>query len=408
MKKKKNTKKIIFKIVLIAVLFQILLAACSYAEGDTDKVQNTKIEQQDLINEQLNSDEVKKVEEEMQKYKDGDIKEILPEYDPEKIITEASQGKFKFGVTDAINKALQFLFKEIYQNIGILIKLVILVILCAVLKNLQNSFLSESVGEIAFYACYAVIVAVLILSFNTAMELGRSVIDSMVNFMHASIPVIVTLLISGGNLASAGVLQPTLILIVQVTATIVKNVFLPLIFLSTILSIVNNISDKIQISKLAGLFKQITGWAVGMTLTLFIAIISIQGTLGAAVDGVTGKTAKYAINTFVPIVGKYLSDAADAVVGCSLIIKNASGTAILIGVVALCLVPLLKILALVLLYRASSALVEPIADKRITNCMGDMAGSLTYVLGIAAAVAFMFFISITVIISAGNMSTAIR
>lgn len=408
MRNKRGTKKIILKIILLTVIFQVLLAASAFAENSAGTTGDTKLNIQDLIDEQLNSDDVKRVEQEMQKYKDGDIKEILPEYDPEKIITEASKGKFKFGVTDAINKALQFLFKEVYQNIGILIKLIVLVILCAVLKNLQNSFLSESVGEIAFYACYAVIVTVLILSFNTAMELGQSVIDSMVNFMHASIPVMVTLLISGGNLASAGVFQPTLILIVEVTATIVRNVFLPLIFLSTILSVVNNISDKIQISKLAGLFKQITGWAVGITLTLFIAIISIQGTLGAAVDGVTGKTAKFAINTFVPVVGKYLSDAADAVVGCSLIIKNASGTAILIGVVALCLVPLIKILALVLLYRASSALVEPIADRRITNCMGDMAGSLTYILGIASAVAFMFFISITVLISAGNMSTAIR
>jgi stage III sporulation protein AE len=240
------------------------------------------------------------------------------------------------------------------------------------------------------------------------MELGRSVIDSMVNFMHASIPVMVSLLVSGGNIASAGIFQPVLLLIVQVTATIVKNVFLPLIFLSTILSVVNNISEKIQISKLAGLFKQITGWAIGLTLTIFIAVISIQGTLGAAVDGVTGKTAKYAISAFVPVVGKYLSDAADAVVGCSLLIKNAAGTAVLIGVVALCMVPLIKILALVLLYRATAALVEPIADKRITSCMSDMAGSLTYVLGIASAVAFMFFISITALISAGNMSTAIR
>ncbi|MDP4093546.1 MAG: stage III sporulation protein AE, partial [Bacillota bacterium] len=400
--RKSNYKKLIIAFLLIIILLQIFLILPAHADTVSEATDDEL--RQQILDQQSNSEEVKKIEDEMNKYKNGSIDQIIPDYDPEKIINDTKAGKASYGVTGVINKALSYLFKEVYQNIDILIKLIVLVILCAVLKNLQTSFLSDSVGEVAFYACYAVIVGVLMLSFNTAMILGKSIIDDMVDFMHASIPVLVTLLLSGGSVASAGIFQPVLILIVQVTATVVKNVFIPLIFLSTVLSVVNNISEKIQIAKLAGLFKQITAWAVGITLTIFIGIVSVQGSLGAVVDGVAGKTAKFALSTFVPVVGKYLSDAADAVVGCTLIIKNASGVAIMIGVIAICLVPLLKILALVLLYRATCALIEPISDKRITNCMNDMASSLTYILGIAAAVAFMFLISITVLISAGNMT----
>ncbi len=80
----------------------------------------------------------------------------------------------------------------------------------------------------------------------------------------------------------------------------------------------------------------------------------------------------------------------------------------MIGIIIICLAPLKKILALVVLYKLACAFVEPISDKKITNCLSDMASSLTYILGITAAVAVMFLIAITVVISTSNLSAMIR
>ncbi len=361
-----------------------------------------------IIDEQMNSGEVKKIENQLKKYSQQGASELIIEYDPQKLIKDITKGNFGFSLKGILWRTVRFLFEEIYININILIKLMVLVVLCAILRNLQSSFLSESVGELAFYACYVVLVSVIMLSFSTSIGLARDIIDSMVSFMQATVPVLITLLVSGGNITSAGIFQPVLIMIVEVAATIIKNVFIPLIFLATVLSIVNNISDKLQISKLAGFLKQIGGWALGIILTVFIAVISIQGSLGAVVDGVASKTAKFAISTFIPVAGKILADAADAVVGCSLLIKNAAGVAVMIGIIAMCLVPLLKMLALIALYRITCVLIEPVSEKRITNCINDIADSMTFLIGIVASVAFMFLISITAIISAGNISAMIR
>jgi stage III sporulation protein AE len=126
------------------------------------------------------------------------------------------------------------------------------------------------------------------------------------------------------------------------------------------------------------------------------------------VDGVTSKTAKFAISTFIPVVGKTLSDAADTVIGCTLLIKNAAGIAAMIGVIMICAVPLLKILALAALYKCAGALLEPISEKRVTNCINDVAGSMIHVFAISVSVAFMFLISVTALISASNISAMIR
>jgi stage III sporulation protein AE len=218
----------------------------------------------------------------------------------------------------------------------------------------------------------------------------------------------ITLLITGGNVVSGGIFQPILIMAVEISATVVKNIFIPIIFLSTILSIINNISDKIHLSKLAELIKKIGIILIGIILTIFIGIVTIQGSVGSVADGVASKTVKFAIGTFIPVVGGYLSDAADTVIGCSLLIKNAAGVIVLIGIIAVCLMPIMKIAAVVLLYKITCALVEPISEKRITDCINDIANSMILIIGSVAVVAFMFIVSITAIIAAGNMSAMIR
>ena len=362
----------------------------------------------DIINEQLKAYDDTAISESIKKYYTSESKDLFPEFDPEKIISSAVKGDFKFSIPSMINRVVQYLLEEIFLNVDILLKLIILAIICAILKNLQNSFLSESVGELAFFVCYIVVVSVLMVSFSYAMKMCMSIIDSMVTFMHSIIPLLITLLATAGNISSAGVFQPILVMLVEVGATVIKNFFIPLIFLVTVLNIVNNISDKVQLTKLSGFLKQICTWGLGFILTVFIAVVSVQGSMGAVVDGVTSKTAKFALGTFVPVVGKYLADAADTVVGCTLVIKNASGLIAMIGIIIICLAPLLKILALVVLYKLACAFVEPISDKKITNCLNDMAGSLTYILGVTAAVAVMFLIAITVVISTSNMAAMMR
>lgn len=406
----KNTYKSCKKNLSVLVLFIILQACGSFTcYGLSEEVrQSDKTIEDRILQEQSQTGGIEKIRQELDKYTDDESKAMLEGFDPSGIIGDVSAGKLDFNFKSLMNNALRYLFKELYQNLSILIKLAVLIVICALLRNLQSEFLSNSVSEIAFYVCYIVIVSILLVSFSTAIKLGVEIIDGMVGFMYATVPVLITLLVSGGNITTGGVFQPVMLMVVEVTATIIKNVFIPLIFLSTILTIVNNISEKIQLTRLAGFIKQISLWALGIILTLFIGVVSLQGSLGAVVDGVTQKAAKFAISTFIPIVGKTLSDAADTVIGCTLLIKNAAGVAAMLGVILICIVPLIKIIALVALYKAAGALFEPISEKRITTCINDVAGSILHIFAVTAAVAVMFLISITALISAGNLSAMLR
>jgi len=396
-------KKSHLNLLFFLIITTVVLLNCSvvYAENEAD-------EQSVIINEQLKSDEIKSIKKEIQNSANEDFEKLVPSFDPEVILKQAASGKFKPQLIPFISKALSYLLNEVYTNINIMVKLLVIIIFCSILRQLQSSFMSESVGELAFYVCYAVIVAVMVVSLNTTMNLGKEIIDKMVSFMHSTIPILVTFMISSGSIASGGILQPLLIMTVEVVAGIFKNFLLPLVMLSAILSVVDNLSDKVHISQLTSFFRQICGWSMGIIMTIFIAIVSIQGTMGAVVDGVASKTTKYAISTFVPVAGKYLADAADAVLGCTLLIKNGVGIIVMIGILSICLIPLIKLSAIIIIYKMTCALVEPISDKRITGFLNDVASSMTYILGIASEVAFMFLMSITALISAGTISAMMR
>lgn len=400
-KGKKKTRMFLF----ISLLLFILSTAGGYSFATVDDG-NGDVAQ--LIEQQTGASGVGAIKDELEKYMNEESNEILQGFSPEELISNVTAGNLSIDIKGIGGKALQFLFRELYQNLGIFIKLAVLVVICALLKNLQANFLKESVGQVAFYVCYIVIISILLVSYGTVVKMGMDIIDKMVGFMYVTIPVMMALLISGGNITTGGILHPVLLLIVEASATLIKSVFIPLVFLSTILKIVNNISEKIQLAKLANLLKQIVTWTLATMLTVFVIAVSLQGSLGAVIDGATSKAAKFAISTFIPIVGKTLADATDTVIGCTLLIKNAASVAVMVGILVICIVPLIKIIAVVALYKAASALLEPISESRITNCIDDVAGSMLQIFALTAAVAIMFMISITALISAGNISAMLR
>lgn len=338
----------------------------------------------------------------------SDITQIFPEYDPENIINNLVKGNANINAHSLINRIVIYILNEAYKNTSIIIKIFIITALCSVLQSMQTSFFKKSVGELAFYTCYIVLISLLLVTYKYAAATVSGVIDSMVAFMHSTIPSLILLLSGSGNIVSAGILKPITVAATEIGATSLKNTVVPLIYFTFVASIVSNISENIHINRVHSFLKQLCNWAIGGIITVFVAIISLQGALGATVDGVSSKTTKFAIGAFIPVVGKYLADAADTIIGCTLLIKNAAGIAAMLGVIAICIIPILKIIALITVYRIGEILIEPISDRRIVQCVTQMGSSLTSMCGVVAAVAFMFMVSLTAIITAGNISMMIR
>ena len=156
---------------------------------------------------------------------------------------------------------------------------------------------------------FILIVALVMTNFVQILDIVRESIQSLVGFMNSLIPILITLCIATGSIVSANMLQHILLFIITFMGNFITGIIIPLVLISTSLGIVSKISNRIQVDKLSKFFKTGVVWILGVTLTLFVGLVSIEGTLSSSVDGVTAKTAKAAVSSFIPVVGKILGDA---------------------------------------------------------------------------------------------------
>ncbi|MBS3995447.1 MAG: stage III sporulation protein AE [Alkaliphilus sp.] len=361
----------------------------------------------DLVLQQLENIDTEALEDIIGKI-NMETEDFLPALDIRAMTLSLLKGEQTLTFQGTVNGLFKYLFREVVVNFSLLAKLMILSILCAFLNNLSNAFESEAVGKLAYIVCYLVIIAIAVQSFSVATKIGLNAINDMVNFMQALLPILLTFLMATGGITTTALFQPIIIGSVGIISTLTKDIIVPIIFFSAILSIINHMTDKIQISKLALLLKQICILLMGLTLTVFTGIITIQGVAASTADGVAIRTAKFAVDKFIPIVGGFLTEAVDTIMGCSLLLKNGIGALGLIALAFIVVMPLLKILSLILIYKIASAIIEPIIDGQLSNCLKEMSNSLTMLFAAVLTVAIMFFIAVTIIVGAGNITLMMR
>jgi stage III sporulation protein AE len=183
---------------------------------------------------------------------------------------------------------------------------------------------------------------------------------------------------------------------------------MPLILASGALSIVRRIGERASLTKLAKLVKDCCKWLVGILTTVYVGIISLQGLTAGSFDGVSVRTAKYALNNFVPVAGRMVADTVDTVLGCSLLIKNALGVTSIVITALILLTPLLTILGGMFAFRLAAAISEPVAMDRLPAMMGGVADVLGMLFGAVLAVGAMFMVTVGLLISAGNAAVMLR
>jgi stage III sporulation protein AE len=388
------------KFILNLVIFFILLGGTTSPAlaGDGTPQPSEKVE----LSQQVDLSQMQGFLEQL----DNDVKNAMPGFSLAGMFEDIKNGKLDLRPEKLGQALLAVLGRESLSSAPLIGKLLMLAVLCAVLGQMRVAF-DGSVGKTAQVMTYLVLLSLALTSFREALGVATGAIDQMVGLMQILFPIMMTLLITMGNLTSAALFKPLIMGSLTVLATIIKTVVLPLFFLAAVLKLFNHISEQFKLSKLAGLFEFAGKLSLGVIMTVFIGVMTVQGVTGGVADSVVFRTAKYSAD-LIPVVGKFFKDAVELVITSGLLLKNAVGIVALLAIVVICLAPVVKILAMILVFRVSAALIEPLGEKALADSLQDMSKSLIFILVTVASVGIMFFMTVAVVVGTGTFSVMLH
>ncbi|SFC47717.1 stage III sporulation protein AE [Bacillus sp. 491mf] len=321
---------------------------------------------------------------------------------------EFVKGEKEFSIKEWMIGLLKYLFHELVANGKLLGTLIMLTIFSALLQSLQSAFAKSSVGKIADAVVYMVLIVFALNSFYVVMTYTRETIQTMIDFILALLPILLALIATGGGVVSVSFFHPIIVFLMNTSGMLMNYIVLPLLLLATILSIVSTMSDQYKVTKLSKLLQNVSVSVIGIFLTIFLGVLSVQGTATAVADGIAVKTAKFVTGNFIPVVGRMFTEAADTVLSASALLKNTVG---IVGVVILLLIvafPAIQIFCIAFIYKFAAAVLQPVGGGAIIQCLDIIGRSIIYVFACLAIVSFMFFLSITIVIAAGNITLMMR
>ena len=311
-------------------------------------------------------------------------------------------GEFAVNCNSFLDAVFRLCTQEFTSIFPLLSTVAVVCILCGVVAQLKSPAFQNSTSEIVSFVCYGVIIVSVLAGVMSLTESAKSTIAVMQKIMNLSLPVLLTLMAALGGTVSVKVYQPVLAFLSGSVVQIVVNLVLPLFLGTVVFTVVSNLSKNVRLEKLNDFCKSSSNVILGITFTVFTAFLTVQGLTAATYDGVSVRAAKFATKNYVPILGGYLADGFDLILASSVLIKNAFGVAGLVLLLLAVAMPVLRILVFSLGLKFVAALVEPITDSRITKFLNATSKNLNVLTACLVAVAFMFFLTVMLMIFTSN------
>ncbi|HWQ57938.1 MAG TPA: stage III sporulation protein AE [Clostridia bacterium] len=312
-------------------------------------------------------------------------------------LASGSGGLSPASVLEAVKQFALEAFRQSFASYAALIAVAVLAALMGVISKEK-----DGIGSAAGFLCFGMSAALVAYNLARVVALTAASIDALSNCVETVTPVMTAALAATGSAASSTLMQPlTAFLSLAVTGAF-KNIVLPLVAAAGMASMLGVLSESGSLEHMFGFFKSAVKWIVGAVFTVYFGVVSIQGITVARADSLAMRTARYALDKSVPIVGGAVSGTLDTLLASATLIKNAAGAAAVVTAVMVAATPLIAIACSGLACRAIAALCEPLGDKRIPGLLTKMADVCTLLFATLIAVAAMFIITAGLTFAAGN------
>ena len=322
------------------------------------------------------------------------------------MVLAVAYGEARIDADSVFSLFTDSLKKRVTEKIGLVVALLGVGLLSGLADLLISGGEKNSIREVSSFLCQGVAVGIVVYTLSNMASTTKNGISGAVDFIEVSNPTLAVMLTASGSSMVSGAISPLMTFLTSTVAKLLQTIVLPLALSGGVLAIVNNLSGRKQVGELQSLAKEASKWTVGLIFTLYIGITAITGLSISSTNGLSLRTAKFAVEKFVPIIGGAASGTIDTVLFCAQLVKNAAGVTAIIVSIGYAAVPLIELLGTMIVLRASAALCEPIADSRIVSMLKEVAESSKYLFAAMFGIVLMFIITVGIIVGTGNIYIA--
>ena len=274
------------------------------------------------------------------------------------------------------------------------------VLLCAMLSGLKTTLWDSSLTGVFSAVSVVCIAGAITMPIMSCISQVAQSVQECANFVGAFIPIFSSVITVAGQPATAGTYTAFLFMACQVASQLVSGIFVPLMGIYLAFCIAGNLAPGVNLSALAKGIKQVVNWALGLMLTLFVALLSLQTAVASGGDHVMSKTARFLIGSFVPVVGGALADAMVAAQGYMKLLKTTVGAFGILAALMTFLPIFLQTVIWYLTVNLSAAAAETLGEKQAAEILKSASAVLGVLMAVVLCFALLIIISTSLVLMA--------
>ena len=237
------------------------------------------------------------------------------------------------------------------------------------------------------------ITALFAASMKSMIGLATGVLDEMEAYAKLLLPVMCGAASAAGALSGAGSLYMGSSLFFSLLTSLIRALLLPLVYAYLGLATVEcGLPDE-----RLGSVRTLLGWCISALLKgvmyVFTAYLSLTGLLSGSCDEAAVNAAKSTLSAALPVVGGIAADASEAVVQSAKLLRATAGTFGILAVLAMALVPFLKIAICYLTMKLTAAAAGLAAGKEHAALLGAQTSTMGYLLSMVGCAAILLLFS---------------
>jgi len=391
---KKHIKKIwlVLGLLLLAVLFS--LPSQNYVSAtETNNMENLSQSVTDIVD-NINVSEIENLVKDIETLGlfDGSVKDKL---------NQILNGEYFTNYTSVFSAIISIFISNISDILPFFLTLIAIGILGNIINGMGNT--SKSNKNIINFVFLSIVVIMVLMLFKSVINTTNSVFESLISQMQVVFPILITMLSTIGSFTAVSIYNPLVGVLTFLISVIFNKFLYPIFIVIFIFTVLSNLTNTIKLDKLTGFLSSTFKWTIGLVFTLFSGFLSIQGISAGRFDSVSIKATKFAMKSYIPIIGSYVSEGIDFFILGATLVKNAIG---LIGVLILFITiisPLITILIYKLMLQLCSGILELCGNTKISSFLSGCSKILILPIVLIVGIAFMYVITICLIMCTANI-----